>query len=484
MSVIDLSTGKPMARLSMKQTFDKVGYIPHPEQRSIHSAGRRHRFRAVPAGRRFGKSNVGGHELTVAAMAAYHMQGNLEPKGNRHEYWIVGPEYTDAEKEFRVVYNDLDSMGFEFDRPGTYYSEDGGALRISLFGGRFLILTKSAKHPETLVGERLRGVILAEAAKLKEVVWTKYIRPTLADYANDPLLPSWGLLTSTPEGKNWFYKRYMDGQDETNPDWWSVRAPSWANTHVFPNGRQDAEILAMERDMSVEKFKQEVGADFTEFVGRVFKDYSDEVNVGNYPYDPRWPVYIAMDKGYRAPSVVLFVQVDVFDNVWVCGEYYRAQRTAEEIAEEMINDPKYSGMIRAAVAGYPDPASPEWNAHFESRWEVPMRGHTGGDLSDRLDLIRRWLRPAPYELPDGHPEKIPKLHFDSRSTPNSQREFNDYRYPESRDETGQNPAENPLKADDHTPEALGRFFKGHFGQTVEENGHARVSTASMSRARR
>ena len=468
-------------RVSQNGVFRQVGYRPHEQQKVIHKAKRDHRFRVVSAGRRFGKSQVGGHELTTAAHIAYAMRGSLEPKGHRHEYWIVGPEYSDSEKEFRVLYNDITKLGMPMDKPGTYYSEDATNMRMSLFGGRFIVSGMSAKYPDTLVGEGLHGVVMAEAAKLKEVVWTKYIRPTLADYARENPA-SWALFSTTPEGKNWLYRQYMRGQDATDLSWWSMRAPSWSNTVLFPGGRTDPEIIEMEHDMSPEKFKQEVGAEFTEFVGRVFKDFSEETHVGNYPYDPRWPVYVAMDKGFRAPSVVLFVQVDVFDNVWVCGEYYKPGRDAEEVAADVWDDPKLGPMVRSALMGFPDPASPEWAATMEKKWSLRMASGTGGELSVRLGLIRKWLRPQPFELEDGHPEKLPKLHFDYSCT-ESIREFNDYRYPETREEAKTDPTENPMKKDDHTPEALGRFYKGHFGKQEEAHESARVSQARMGRRR-
>lgn len=459
--------------------YNAAGYYPHDAQRPIHAAFEDHRFVTAANGRRFGKSQIGGHKLTLAAFQAEAVQSQLEPKGKRHEYWIVGPEYSDAEKEFRVVYNDLLGLGAEFDRPGTYYSEGGGDMDISLFGGRFQVHAKSAKYPQTLVGEGLKGVIMAEAAKLKNVVWTQYIRPTLADFARDDI-PSWALFTSTPEGKNWFYDLYMRGQSKLLRDrqHWSVRSPSWANTVIFPEGRHDPEILEMEADMSAEKFKQEVGAEFTEFVGRVFKLFGEDTHVGIHDYNPRWPVFLAADKGFRAPSVVLFVQVDVFNNVWVCGEYYRTDRDAEDVCLDILADPRLRPMAEAARLLYPDPASPEWAATLEKKLGVRAQSGTGGDLDIRLNLIRRWLKPAPFELPDDHPEKIPKLLIDQRCT-NTIREFNDYRYPETKDEENRNPIEHPLKKDDHTPEALGRFMVGHFGQTHLETGTARVSRARM-----
>jgi hypothetical protein len=41
-----------------------------------------------------------------------------------------------------------------------------------------------------------------------------------------------------------------------------------------------------------------------------------------------------------------------------------------------------------------------------------------------------------------------------------------YRWPENKSET-KNASENPLDKDNHGPEALGRFVKGHLGKTSE-----------------
>ena len=463
-------------RVSQQATFDKVRYAPHRIQTYTHQAGGEHRFRVVDAGRRTGKSVIGGHELTHAALIAQAVKSQLEPKGLRHEYWIVGPEYSDAEKEFRVLYNDLVHLGAPFDKPGTYYDAIGGNMHISLFGGRFQVHGKSAKYPQTLVGEGLKGVILAEAAKLKESVWTKYIRPTLADHRG------WALMTSTPEGKNWFYRAWMRGQNEINPEWWSVKAPSWSNEFVFPDGREDSEILEMEDSMSGEKFKQEIGAEFTEFVGVVFKDFDEEINVGTHPYNPRWPLVVATDYGFTNPNVALFVQWDTWDNVWICGEYYRRNRTATEFAEDVYEDPVLGPLARAATVLYPDPAGPADSATLAEKWRVTISGRTGGLISTRLDLMRRWLRAQPLALADDHPDKKPKLMIDHSCT-QTIREMGDYRYPETKDEAGRNPLENPVPKDDHTPEALGRFFAAKYGETVPEETRARVSKARMGRSR-
>lgn len=463
-------------QLSMDKSFALMEYQPHQVQRQVHSARANHRFRVVDAGRRTGKSNLGGHELTYEAMRARLRKG-LSKTGRRAEFWIVGPEYSDGEKEFRVLYDTLSRMGAAFDKPGTYYSLAGGEMDVSLFEGKFQVHVKSAKYPNSLVGEALEGVIMAEAAKLKPVIWPKFIRPMLADYAREG---SWALFTSTPEGKNWFYNAYMQGKDPGNPEWWSVKAPSWSNNLVFPDGVDDPEIVSMRKEMSEEKFKQEIGADFTEFVGRVYKQFDEEVNVVDVLYDPRKPLYMCADYGYTNPNVVLWVQVGVWGDVYVIAEYYRRQRRPDEMVRDIMEDPRLSALARAATVLYGDPEDPAATDLMCNKFHLAKGGNTGGLLDTRINLIRRWLEPQPLELEDGHPDKLPKLWFD-RSVIETTREMGDYRYPETREEAEKRkePTEAPLKVDDHGPEALSRFFGGYFHEEKPKK-RARQSTAVMS----
>ena len=459
--------------LSLAAIYKKVGYEPHEVQRAIHAAARDSRFRVVCAGRRTGKSTLGGHELTAKAIEAFYRK-DLDPYTRRSEHWIVGPEYSDAEKEFRVLWGDLARLGIPLDKPGSYYDPVGGNLHVSLWGGKFLVHGKSAKYPNQLVGEALETVILAEAAKLKPVIWTKYIRPMLADYRGT------ALMTSTPEGKNWFYEMWQVGQARRS-EFWSIRMPSWTNDILFPEGRYDPEITSMAEGMSEEKFKQEIGADFTEFVGRVFKDFAEETHVLDRPFNPSLPLYIATDYGYTNPNVALFVQHDVWDNVFVVGEYYERNRTPEQFARDVLEHPYLSILLKYARAIYPDPEDPGASATLSDHWRVPVKAKTGGEIQDRLELIRRWLGMGPeyLEFVTEHPDWVPRLTID-RGCRHLIREMGDYRYPENKKEVDANNKENPLKVDDHTPEALGRFFKGHYGHTLPRR-KARQGRATVKR---
>lgn len=446
-----------------------LNYEPNPAQVPIHKDATRNRV--VAAGRRTGKSTAGGHELTPEAYRAYFNRKQLESLGIRMEFWIVGPNYTDAEKEFRVFYNDVKKLGMPMDRPGTYYDARSGNMQISLWEGRFLVSAKSAAHPESLVGEGLFGVIMAEAAKQKASVWTKYVRPTLADFNG------WALFNSTPEGKNWFYDLWQKGQDPNEAEWSSHRFPSWYNTRVFRGGRRDPEILSLENDLTHEAFQQEIGAQFSEYVGRVFKAWDEEIHVKDLAYDPALPVYIATDYGWTNPNVALFIQKDHWDNVYVIAEYYERGRTDEEMATDLLT--QFPGLCQKATMLYPDPEDPKASATISRALRLQIAGNTGGLLKDRIDLIRKWLKVVNTHLPEDHPDRVPKLFVDRRCT-NVIREMDAYRYPERKGDSDANEKEAPMKKDDHAPEALGRFFGGHFG-TLVGGGRARVRKTSMSR---
>lgn len=485
-----------MVTLSAAEVFKKARYKPHPVQTLVHSDSTRNRV--VAAGRRLGKSEIGAGELDIEAARTRLMLNYLEEIGHRREFWIVGPNYTDSEKEFRKHYNALKRMGAPFDKPGTYYDAHAGDMQISMYGGKYLVLGKSAAHPERLVGEGLAGVIMAEAAKQRERTWTKYIRPTLSDFKG------WSLHTSTPEGKNWFYDLYMRGQDPFDDEWKSWRFGAWRNPHVYPGGADvhdlavlrkaldnrekltqafikslkiDAEIVSLMRDQAAETFNQETAALFTEFAGRVFKDFDDEYHVRDLQYQPHLPTYACSDYGFTNPFVWLLLQVDHHGTVFVLDEIYETGLTIDDAARLILQ----RGMSNV-IEFYPDPARPEDTLALERHLQIRGNGDTGGPLDVRLRYIREALKDRNPHMEADDPLRHPKLLID-RSCVNTIREFNDYRYPETSKESNRNPKDQPLDKDNHCPEAMGRFYRGHYGDPnmAREGGGARVARSTLSR---
>lgn len=440
------------------------------------------------------------------ALLTYGMRHHLEDAGRRREFWIVGPEYSDSEKEFRVAYNNLKKLDVPFDKPGTYNDPLSGNMHISLWNGTYQVNAKSAKHPETLVGEGLHGVILSEAAKLKSSVWFKYIRPTLADY------DGWSLMTSTPEGKNWFYDMWKLGQDPLRPDWSSWRYPAWLNHYVYKTptdsehvkrmqslldndraglglfalrdtfGLQiDDEIMGMLGDLTGEAFNQEIGADFTEFVGRVFKEFDEETHVFDLQWEPSWDTVAAVDYGFTNPNVWLLIQVGPWGQVHIFDELYEPGLTADEFAEEVDARGLCPGRLRTF---FPDPASPGDTRQLEKVLKVRATPNTGGELKYRIDAIRAALKRVPRLAADDNPDKKPQLKVNRRCV-RTIHDMLEYRYPQNKTEQSKdnNSPENPMKKDDHAPEALGRFFRGYFGTPDQNAAGIRKSKADFSGGR-
>lgn len=492
-------TEAPVLEVNFAKIFRAVGYSPHRAQRPIHESSARNKV--IAGGRRVGKSELGAGELDVEAVKARFMLNQLIDTGKRREFWIVGPEYTDAEKEFRKHYDALKRVDAPFDKPGTYYDPHSGDLQLSMYGGKYLVLGKSAKHPERLVGEGINGVIMAEAAKQRERTWTKFIRPMLADFKG------WSLHSSTPEGKNWFYELWLRGQDPSNPAWESWRIPSWANPYVYGKGatpegiamlRQaiqnrkpigprlrkisgvDPEIIEMMIDLPEETFNQEVAALFTEFAGRVFKDFDDEYHVRDLEYNPAWNTFAAVDYGFTNPFVWLLIQENPIDGtVHVLDEVYESGLSIDDAARH-IRD---RGLDNVQTF-YPDPASPSDTLALERHLRIRHTGGTGGELNIRLRYIREALKDMNTHLPDGDPLRHPKLLIDRKCT-NTIREMNDYRYPATSSEQNRNPKDVPLDKDNHCPEALGRFYRGRYGDpSAAVGGGARVAKSNISGRRR
>jgi hypothetical protein len=485
----------------------QLRFTPYPAQEAILDCTARYQIFA--GGRRVGKSRTGGHKLIPSAFTAFEEVRRMEDEGWRREYWIVGPEYSDAEKEFRVLWDGLKRLGVTFDRPGSYNNPITGDMHIGLWGGLFQVHAKSAKYPETLVGEGLSGIVLSEAAKIKERVWTKYLSPTLADFSG------WMYAGSTPEGRNWFYRAWESGQDPMKPDWRSWRLPSWANPYVysrpgtsikairtFQNQRRkkgrppegfstwnewgdsldiDPEIMAMAINASDETFNQEVGAEFNEFVGRVFKDFDEEIHVGSFRLDREWTTYACVDYGFTNPFAWLLLQVDPHrERIVVLDEYFERGRTTGEAGREILA----RGLAPdSLVTFYPDPAEPDRTLELEGLLKRRGMGGTGGLIEDRLEWIRRKLHPDAKvsHLDPEADDWVPQLMIDRRCV-NTIREFGAYRYPATFEEAqarDREAPELPLKKDDHTIEALGRFMIGFFGSPWA----AVTSPVRQSRAR-
>jgi hypothetical protein len=454
--------------LSKTKLFNEVwDYYPHAGQRDLHQD--RTRFKVVRCGRRWGKTFYGGYEMAPRSLVPSAFANPKPSMG-----WVVGPNYTDAEKEFRIIYDALRKMGVDKESLKFQKNADSGSLHIVTSWGAEIV-GKSAQHPEKLVGEGLDWVLMVEAGRHKRPTWGQYIRPALSDRRGI------AVFSGVPEGasdNSLLYHLFQRGQSSRFKSWMGYKRPSWTNDIVFPQGRQDPEILEAEEDLTTDEFDRQYGAEFTDKTGQVMKEYDDDIHLGDYDYNPAWPLYLAIDYGFTNPFVILFIQVGPFGDIRVIREFRRQLLDTIEVCADLKAE--YPGLVRVAQMMYPDPAEPDDTRTMARELRIPFTKNTGGPLKTRLGLIRRALKMQNSYLPVDDTERRPRLKIDRTHCATLAWEMREgYKWPEHKSEQ-RNDSENPMDKDNHGCEALGRFFRGYYGTSLSGGGGSFVSTADIT----
>lgn len=120
--------------------------------------------------------------------------------------------------------------------------------RIQLPGGGS-VTVKSADNPDTLRGSGLDGVVLDEAASIKQSVWHQAIRPALSDRQG------WGVFIGTPKGFNWFHDLFQFAGEAS--EWERFQRPSHDNPLML-----ESELEQAKAEIGGYAFSQEYLAQF------------------------------------------------------------------------------------------------------------------------------------------------------------------------------------------------------------------------------
>jgi hypothetical protein len=417
--------------------FETIGYVPHgPEQWSYHNS--QSRFKVPVCGRRFGKSTMAGRDLEPELFLP------------DRRYWIVGPNYDLGEKEFRVIWNDLIiGQGLGKDkRVKKAYNKKQGDMYIE-FPWQTRLEVRSAQHPETLVGDALHGVIMSEAAKHRTDTWERYVRAALGDYKG------WASFPTTPEGQNWLYALWQLGRNPDFPDYASWRFPSWTNRVLYPGGRDDPEIKLIEATTSKEWFEQEIGADFTAFVGKIYAEFQEDLHVEKVEYNPAWPNYIGFDWGFVNPMAAIEFQVSPQEDIYVWREHYLPLTMLEDHFRLMRERPQPSDYHINMCFG--DAADPEAALRVTQQFAPCIADPAAKEnWREGVELVKMFLKPRQVGVIDEFdtPLEKPKLFID-HSCKNLIREFNNYKAPtQTGGRNAKNPRETAQNIDDHALDAL------------------------------
>ena len=225
------------------------------------------RFKAVAAGRRFGKSYLSCVMLLIEGLKSENEHGyDITNK----EVWYIAPTFNQAKDIMWGLIKELgqDVISSTVENTGT----------VRLINGRKIQL-KGSDRPDTLRGVGCSFVVLDEYAFMKPQVWEEIVQPTLADVLGK------ALFIGTPDGKNHFFELFTDNVD--NDEWETFQFFSKDNPFLPPS-----EIESARNRMGSVSFRQEFEASFEAAGAGIFKSewalYDDnEPSEGEY--------YIAVD---------------------------------------------------------------------------------------------------------------------------------------------------------------------------------------------
>lgn len=239
----------------LKRTWD-----PHPKQAQILDDDTRHR--AVPAGRRFGKTKMA---RGIIVEYGFENPGSL--------VWFVAPNYTDAKELgfdplLAEIPDDLLAGEPKESPPYEIYLTNGTRIQFRGQGAQGR-------------GRGIDLVVIDEAGEIEDGYFSQVIRPSLIGTQGRVL------AIGTPKGRNWFYDLYLRGEDPDDAEVNAHQCTSYDNPHV-----DDAEIDKERATTPDRVFRQEYLAKFVTDEGDVFGDvqarncrpYAVEDVSGQAPY--------------------------------------------------------------------------------------------------------------------------------------------------------------------------------------------------------
>ena len=364
--------------------YERIGVRPMPEQSSILMCNRR--FVLVAGGEQAGKSVVASLFLmrkyfewrpaveaqraanVGVAVGSGRMSGvgepspliplpvgegdqipltpitrNLTPITQHPEsllFWLVGASYGETQREFSYLVEWFGALGLLVE--ATKRVDPGSILLVD--GTR--IETKSALDNRTLSKEAPDGIIGCEASQLDVATF---------DRMRGRVTPrkGWLFLAGTFESSVGWYPQLFTAWQSGRDDRQSFSLPSWTNHMLYPGGRDDPELLALQADSTDEFYVERIGGEPVPPRGLVIPEIRPDIHVREFLYSPNLPVRLAIDPGYAGAYAVEALQYVNGQEV-IIDEIYERGLVTEEIIEIAQSRLWWSGVDGGVidVAGY------------------------------------------------------------------------------------------------------------------------------------
>lgn len=313
-----------VAQVQKKLIFDKLGYYPSEPQAAIHNSEAR--VRLVAGGERAGKS----YSSAVEYLSRFWETPLL---------WLVAADYNRVTAEYNYICQGFDKLGVPYEATKQV---DPGEINIS---GGFRVVTKSAKDPRKLAMEAPDGILGCEASQLDYETFLR-LRGRIAEKRG------WLLMSGTFESSlGWYPELFTRWQMANEEEAYSFSLPTWSNLAIYPGGRQDPEILALERASSTEWFAERYGGVPAPPKGLVFNEFRNMIHTGLdkfFEFDPLDVCYLLVDPGYASAYAVEVVQKRG-EHLWVVDEVYEKGLVTSDIIKVCKQRPWWDKVIGGSI---------------------------------------------------------------------------------------------------------------------------------------
>lgn len=361
-----------------------------------------HRFRVCCNGRRWGKTTLAIEEIKGCALA----------KDARIAY--VAPTFAQArdiawealKKELMPIITNINESRLE--------------LRVrNTKRGESVIILRGWEAIETLRGQKFDFIVIDEIASMRNFweKWEEVIRPTLTDNRGH------GLFISTPKGFNHFYDLFCKESEDS--DFKSFHFTTYDNPHMPYD-----EIEKAKKELPDTRFFQEYMADFRKTEGLVYKEFERDKHLFSdmsLIVNPNMKI-AGEDFGYTNPTVILQITRDYDNTYWVTNEWYKTEKTNEEIIE-------YARTLDINY-WYPDPAEPDRIEEMR-RAGLAVR-EVNKDITKGIDTVRTLFKNGKLKI------HVSCVHLIE--------ELQTYSYKEKRPNS--NEQEEPIDENNHCLDAL------------------------------